>query len=503
MQTGRQMLARIEGAVAELHNQETRVDEALKSAVADAERLRVERTEALKELARVKLDEITAGRLVRDLDAAERRALDILEDRKHRLATATERRAQAIREVEEAEAQRHQTGGAVEAALEAVETLRAEAEARVRETPDWRAAKERFDAADAIAIGAEKKKATSDSELSSKKRPYDADPLFTYLWSRGFGTNTYKAGNLVRMVDRMVADYIGFTGARANYAMLIEIPARLGDHAKGKRAAADVEKAALADIERQAMLAAGLDAKERALTEARHKLAAAEATLEGKRTQLKAIEEARSALLLEGRIPGYDEALGTIAAGDAKDSIAQLYREARRTQTAEDEQLVRRIELIDQRSEAVEKEVQDLRKSARDLAERRSEVERTRDRFRSAGYDHPHSTFGNDSDIGRVLAQVLEGVIRSGILWDLLREGFRTRAPRGRPDFGSPSFPFPFPMPGGGDSGPAGGGWREPGTRGGWFPEGGGSWGGGGSGSSSSDSSGGGRRDDFTTGGSF
>ena len=98
-------------------------------------------------------------------------------------------------------------------------------------------------------------------------------------------------------------------------------------------------------------------------------------------------------------------------------------------------------------------------------------------------------------------AQILEGVVRSGILWDLLRGGFGTRPSRGRPDFGSPTFPFPFPMPGGGEDGARGGEWREPGTRGGWsippldFPSGGG--GGGSSGG------GGGGDDGFSTGGSF
>ena len=116
-----------------------------------------------------------------------------------------------------------------------------------------------------------------------------------------------------------------------------------------------------------------------------------------------------------------------------------------------------------------------------------------RDRFRSAGYDHPNTTFGNESDIADALKSILGGVVRSGMLWDLLRQGYRSRPRRGRPDFGAPSFPFPFPMPGGGTIGSAGGGWREPSSGGGWSPLPG-------------PGGGGGDRDDderFTTGGSF
>ena len=495
MQSGRQTLSQIEQTISKLHADETRLDTALKSADAEAERLHSDRVAALKELARIKLDELTAGRLVSKLDNAERRALDILEESRHRLATATERREVAVAEVEAAERLRHELAGVVEVALAQVDSIREAAERTVQTTPEWQAAKVVFDTADGIAVGAEKKAQQSQSELAAKQRPYDADPLFKYLWSRGFGSQRYVAGNLVRMVDRGMADFIGYRDAQANYTMLLEIPLRLGEHAKAKRATADAGRATLAALERQAMSAAGIDVKERALTEARHKLATAEATLADKRSVLKSIDETRAKLVTESGTPAYLSALEAIAAGDAADDIATLYSEARRTATTADEQIVRRIELIDQRMATITREMSDLRRSARGLADRRGEVERVRDRFRSAGYDHPQATFGNDNQIGQVLGQVLEGVVRSGILWDLLREGFRTRPSRGRPDFGAPGFPFPFPMPGGGDNGTSGGGWREPSTRGGWFPTGGGG---------GSRNSGGSRdSDDFTTGGSF
>jgi hypothetical protein len=470
MQSGRQTLSQIEHTIAKLHGDETRLDAALKSADAETERLHAARSAALKELARVKLDEISAGRLVANLDAAERRAIDILADYRHRLAAATDRRTTAVAELEAAEKHRHERAAEVERALAAVDMLRSQAEQSVQATAAWGEAKARFDAADKIAAEAERKAAQARADLGAKQLPYDADPLFKYLWERGFNTSAYQAGNLVRMVDRSMADFIGYSGARANYAMLLEIPVRLGEHAKARRAVAEKEKAAQALLERQAMAAAGVDARELELAEARHKLAAAEATLEEKRTVLRSIDDARAKLVTEGTSPGYLAALEAISAGDAADDVATLYAEARRTATTADEQIVRRIETIDERMAQVTQEISALRRSARELAERRGEVEQVRDRFRSAGYDHPHATFGNDNQIGQILGQVLEGVVRSGILWDILREGFRTRQPRGRPDFGAPQFPFPFPLPGSGDGGIFGGDWRNPSSQGGWFP---------------------------------
>ncbi len=491
MWTGRQTLASIEQAIAELHQQEATVDGTLRSAMSGAERLRHERDDALRELARIKLDEIAAGRLVRNLDAAERRAAQILENGRHRLAAEMERKTAAVAELQQAEANRHAAGEVVEKALDAVELVRAAVEGKVKVEPVWQKIAADLTAADDIAIEAEKKAAQSKAELGQKQRPYDGDKLFNYLWVRKFGTAAYQGGNVTRMMDRIVADFVGYSDARANYAMLLEIPQRLGEHANGKRAAANTLKSALGDHERNAMVAAGIEPKERALMEARHKLAAAEATVDAKRTQLKAIDEVREALLKTGSDPGYGDALKTIAQADAQDAIAVLYAEARRTATPADEAMVQRIEQIDGTFAGIERELGEIRRTAQALAQRRIELENTRERFRGAGYDHPSVVFGNEVDIGRVLAGILEGAVRSGILWDILRGGYGTRPSRSRPTFGAPTFPFPFPMPGGGNDGPSGGGWRLPESQGGWFPSGGGGDSGGGS---SSDGG-------FTTGG--
>ena len=493
MWTGRQTLGSIEGAIANLRGEESQLDGALRSAVGEAERLRKDRTDALRELARVKLDEMAAGRLVSNLDAGERRAIQVLDDYRLRIAATAERREALLKEVTAAEAERHAAAAVLEQALEALEALRAQAEARVQATPEWTTAKSKVDAADTIATEAEKKATTSEDDLGAKRKPYDDDPLFAYLWRRRFGTSDYKAGNIVRMIDRIVADFIGFGDVRANYAALVEIPLRLREHATAKRGDAAAAQTELATIERKTMLEAGVDTREQALAEARRKLAAADDAVENRQALLKKVEDDRAALLTGGTDPVYTEALTTIASADGSDDIATLYREARRTPTSADEAIVRRLESIDASLVKADAETASVRRSAQDLARRRTEVEQVRDRFRSAGYDHPNTTFGNESDIADALKSILGGVVRSGILWDLLRRGYSSRPARGRSTFGSPNFPFPFPMPGGGTVGSAGGGWREPSSGGGWSPLPGPGGGGGGSDDD----------DRFTTGGSF
>jgi hypothetical protein len=497
MWTGRQTLGSIEGAIAKLHREESQLDAALRSAVGESERLRKERGEALRELARVKLDEMAAGRLVENLDAGERRAEQLLEEYRRRIAVIAERRESLLEEAEKAQAARDAAAREVEEALDAVEALRADVETRVKALPAWQQAKAANDEADAVATEAEKKATLSEEDLGAKRRPYDDDPLFIYLWQRGFGTGRYNANNLARYMDRMVADFIGFGQVRANYAALIDIPLRLREHAAAKRAAAGERLAALSQVERRAMVEAGIEPKERALAQAREKLAAADKAHEEKHAELRKLDEERGGLVTGGLSPAYEEALATIALADSKDQLAALYLEARRTGTGADDAIVHKIEGIDAAVTKADAEVADLRRTAQDLAKRRLEVEEVRERFRDRGYDHPHIVFGNGGSIADVLGQILVGTATSGVLWDILEGGHSSRGPRGRPDFGYPNSPFPFPIPGGGSSGPFGGDWRQPDTQGDWSS--GGSSGGGGSGADS----GGGGSDDFSTGGSF
>ena len=117
MWTGRQTLGSIEGAIGKLYREENQLDTSLKSAVAEAERLRRERAETLRELARVKLDEMAAGRLVSNLDAGERRAVQILDEYRLRIAALAERREGLLKELAGAQSARDAAAKLVEDAL--------------------------------------------------------------------------------------------------------------------------------------------------------------------------------------------------------------------------------------------------------------------------------------------------------------------------------------------------------------------------------------------------
>lgn len=471
MWTGRQAFERIESAIVSLHRQENELDSALASATAEAERLRRERSDAFRELARIKLDEITAKRLVEDLDAAETRAIRLLESRRLEVDRAAAQRQAALSALEQAEADRSSAAATLEAAIDAVDELRAKVAEEIKSSEDWISAKTAFDSAKRVAEAAEAKADQSEEELAGKRKPYDQDPLFAYLWSIGYLTPRYRAGVFARFMDAMAARHIGFADARLNYAMLIQIPARLREHARLQREIAEERRRSLEAIEQRALSAAGEDELARSVEEARRKLAEADEAVERAQAALRAADEKRDAIIANVEDAAYRDALQTIATADAQDRLETLVQEAKRTATPADDSMVQRIGELNERIDRIDAEIAELRKSARSIAERRLEVERARDRFRKSGYDHPDATFDNELDLERILGQILGGAVTGSVLWDLLRDGFGLRYPGGRRRSGGLTFPFPFPVPMPGRHGEARGDeWRRPSSRGGWFP---------------------------------
>ncbi len=408
-----------------------------------------------------------------------------------RIAAATERREALLKEVAAAQAERHTAAAAVEAALEAVDSLRAQAEASVQATAEWRAAKTARDAVEAVAAEAEKKADASEAELGAKQKPYDDDPLFAYLWRRRFGTREYAGTGFAKTIDRMVAEFVGFTDARPNYAALIEIPLRLREHATAKRAALE-QPQGVALRDRAARHAGGRRGGQGEGAGRGAPQAWPCWTTRSRRSTACCARwiESRAALVAGDTNPAYNEALSHHRRGRQQGRPAHaVHGGAAHADDGADEAVVRRLETIDATIGKTDGEIASLRAATVELSRRRAEVEQVRDRFRRTGYDHPQTTFENEGAISDTLGNILEGVVRSGVLWELLRQGYKSRPTRGSPDFGGASFPFPFPLPDGssGRGGSQGDDWREPSSRGSWSP---------GRGSRSDD-------DDFTTGGSF
>ncbi|QRM34016.1 hypothetical protein [Microvirga sp. VF16] len=455
MVSGRQALAQIEQFVEKARQQEAQCERAYAIATEEIGRLRIERTERFRELARLRLNAITQEKVVGNLDAAERQALGVLNSRQEALRQLTERRRQAEERVRQAEAGRQTAVDALERALADVETIRKNVEAQVSTNADWVTARARVGELTGQAQQAEKKAVQAEADRDEKRRPYEEDPLFMYLWKRKFGSAAYRANPFTRTMDRLVARVVGYDKARANYALLNEIPERLREHARRLIGELREARDRLTALERKALVDAAIEAAEAKAAKARDGVADADGRLAAAREALATLDRTYDASVLEGDAP-YREAVEVLAAADQRENLDQLYQEALRTPTPRDEEIVRRIQATDDMINQALRKAVDAHQRRKEIAQRRAMIEHEWEELRHQGYDTPYGTFGNEAALGNVLGGVLTGAIGGAILGQVLRGGFHHGPSPWDSGFGG-GLPIP-PPDGFGTGGSFGGG---------------------------------------------
>jgi hypothetical protein len=456
----------IDQAYAQLRNEEARLDSALRSASDDAARLRQERLLHLKALAELKFKLIQSGALARDLDAAEQRVTELLERARAEVSAAARLRDDANQGILAAENARNDCAAELEAALGALNAFGADVAARYADDADWLALKQGVETAHNTHEEAEKKTKQAEDDREKKKVPYESDRLFLYLWRRKLGTSEYASGFLVRWVDEWIARLVNYREARANYAMLIEIPARLRAHVEGLAAAAEEARRKLAAFQQEKLAAAGGVPLQQKVADAKAALDAAEAEVSRAHKAFEAAEAQYRAVADKDEKGVYAQAIGLMVENDSRDDIATLFREAARTRSDEDRAIVEKIDQLTKGIAAADRQVAQLRGSLVEVSQRRAEIERARADFLQRRYNYPGGGFGNEAAIHDVLGGILQGVIKGAVLGQVLQQGYRGPPPGWGPrddGWGPPSgwgggrSSGPV-FPGGFDDGPSMGG---------------------------------------------
>ena len=465
MFTGNDALFSVEQAISRIRADEGQLDSTLRSAMEEAARLRREESQAFRALARFKLDGLMQEKVIAGLDATERRALAMIESHREALEELSRRRDEAQRHLNEAEAQKHKCSQDLAQVLDALDTLRRRTADRIKDKPDWQAAQAAAEAARKVAANADKKASLSETDLAEKRRPYENDPLFMYLWHKKHGQAADKSGYLVRYLDGMVARLIDYAGARVNYTMLCEIPVRLREHANEKQRDVEASQEQVTMLERKALVDDGIEPVEAQAETANASVEAAEDAVVKITGELRQIEAERR----QATGPGYDaiytSAVELLAQALIQKDLQRLYEDALRTPAKEDDELVMSISKTREALKKADAEVGQIRAEIREMSRRRTELEGARDRARNSGLDNPMGNFGNAHD---VIAQVIGGILRGALtgtdLDRVLRDNYRYPAPRADPDFGGWNRRSSLPNPAGSADRRNGSGWRTGGS---------------------------------------
>jgi len=462
MITGRQAFNSLEQASAKVRADETRLDAALRSASEEAARLRQERLKEFRALAQLKFGLIKRGELVSELDAAEQQVKDLLDRRGHDVSEAAARREEAAVALRKAEAEARECATAYEAAVQELRALQDRIGPSVTGAPAWIALNECVDKADAVAGEAEKKATQAEADRERKKTPYEGDPLFMYLWRRKFGTSAYPSGFFVRYFDNKIAALINYRDARANYAMLNQIPDKLREHAILVGAELEAERQKLAAFEQERLVEAGGAPLQKQLAEAKAALDASESEVARAQHRHDTLDQQYDAIAGQDDHGVFGKAIDLMAENDSRDDVRTLYREAARTKTDEDRAIVERIDRLTQLIARADEEIVQVRGQIREVAARRVEIDDARREFRQRGYDYPGTAFGNETTINDVLGGIIQGAMKGIVLGQVLRQGYR-RPPSSNWGGGmmpapGPVFPPSRPFPGPSMSQPRGGG---------------------------------------------
>jgi hypothetical protein len=517
MVSGVAVLQEMDQRLAEAQREASAAQTEADTLAARREGLRTEEAEALRELARLRLLELADGKsALAALDAAGAQVQDSLRRRAGELEAAHRAILDARDALMAAEAKRDAESARHRAAQEAEAAALRAADAKAAQDADYQRLSVAAEDAERVAQHAEQKSGFAERDFEEKGRPYRADPLFAYLWDRGYGTTRYRAFPLVRMIDDWVARLIGFEPARRSYALLSDLPAHMAAHARRMRADADAAVRAMLDRKRAIAGLAEGDARPSAAA-----LESAEDAVEAAQAALAAAEAKRSALAA-GEDAASQEAIRALEAAIGARSLRTLREEAARTPTRDDDAIVARLEITTAERARLERALADAQAQAEGARRRLAEMQTLRHEMRSRGVERSDWGFASGALIGALLSEVLRGALNRDGFWDRMERqrvpgqmpGTAHPGPWGRPlpgPWGRPA-PGPWstdPQPGGGwwggdDAAPywgrggkqaSGGGSKGGGSGGGW--SGGGNAGGGFSTGGTSDSGGG-----FRTGGS-
>ncbi|MCP8885277.1 hypothetical protein NIM87_17340 [Devosia sp. XJ19-1] len=417
---GPQALASLEDAMRDIRREE---DELSKRVARAAERLsktREHEAELFRQLARLRLDPAVQAELDGRISGAEAKARDMLKAHAKDVSKAeksisaldsnrsalADKRAEALKLLEEQQA--------------ALAALSAAQVAKLAADPAFVAQRRETEELDHIAEQSMRKTEQAEADREEKGRPYREDPLFMYLWDAGYGTSTYKAGNLTRYFDGMVANLVRFAKARPNYAMLNEIPLRLREHAELQEANVSAAEARLVAMETAAVDAAGGKPIRQAIAQAQAEIARLDAEITAIEDQRDAAATALQALA-DGRDPAFENAASELAAALGREDIQTLLDEARKTHTGQDDTIVAQIDDARSRIREEEQESREVKERLKTLADRRRELEDIQWEFKKQRFDDPGSSFKEDRLVGDLLNDFLRGGISAASYWDQWR----------------------------------------------------------------------------------
>lgn len=428
MLSGSQVSSSIDGALVQAQKEAAVMDREVSHLTNRLIQLTEDEGQVYQLIARVRLDSIRSGKVIRLLSAADHRARELVEMRQGQLDKIDGELGEAQSSLSELSRQRSEC-------LKQVEVCQREAsvsEASVREallqSEEYVGQRTVAERAAETARFATQKTELAEKDRVIKGKPYEDDRLFCYLWERRYGTSDYHANPFSRMMDGLVAKVCGYRAAAANYNMLLEIPKRLASHAERLREQVEDEARELAEVEHKALESGESGVRRKALRESKATLDKLEDQLELAEQKVTKLSESRNRLA-RGDDELTQEALGVLESAMRTSELQELMDAALGTPAREDDAAVRRLESIVGERRKIQAALENQKSLQLSHARRMNELEQVRREYRRGGYVNDAWDFRSGDMLSVLLGEMLRGAITRDTFWDNMRRHQRPTSP--------------------------------------------------------------------------
>ncbi|MEL6663350.1 MAG: hypothetical protein AAFR33_10125 [Pseudomonadota bacterium] len=433
---GRSALRRFDGVISDARNALGDSIEAAEELSRDLAEIRRQQAVAYRELAAIQISEADTPAEIANLERLDGDVIELIEEHDAYLKALLDDLDRAAETISNLEAERRKVATSLDKAIEAYESKVDEVEAALEEDPAYLALVSAVAEAEAVSEKARAKLELARTDMQEKGEVFRADPLFMYLWKRRYRTTDYKAGNLFRFLDGLVARLCNYDKSYRNYERLVELPEWLEGHVSAMETRQQDAETALSEAEASALSEVGGDALETAVEGERAKLEKLDASIATEEARHLEIAARQTAAERGEAGPAY-KARQRLANALKQRAIPDLRVLAVQTLTSADDGIV--DTLVSLRKDEMSMELrldQDKGLPARrrgDLAR----LEAFRRAFKAAQMDSAYAGF-KTSTLDDVLARLVAGRLEAHDAVRHLRRGMRRSTPRTDPRFGGP-----------------------------------------------------------------
>jgi uncharacterized membrane protein YgcG len=386
------------------------------------------RLHAYKALAKMRLDEIVAGTVVDELNAAEQKARAKFDVFLRLCDQAQVERHALDAQIAQAQETRAQIESQIAASQAEIDALTSSTRQRLSGETGWAALLRAVNTLDQKLKAADKKAQESEADRENKSAPYLADDVFKYLYEKKFGTAAYTGSGWVRWGDERVAQTIGFESARRDFVMLNELPVRLRAHVDGLRQTLDAQ---VAETEKQFRAETEKDGIGVPEGKLRAQNLALEALIQRTDTLLVALQQnqARYESLTDGNDEnGLNAVLAILVTALQRRNLTELMQKAAATPEPEDDEIVRDLEKLKTGLADAQAELRECRVQLNVLKARAALLEEANAHMEKSGSTYD-GTFQNEDGIRDVIDKIYLGQKAVRDLKALLAANFVRRPP--------------------------------------------------------------------------